>query len=55
LAGSFDVARANRSGEQVVVADALEAAGQHIQEKAADELARVERVGPEPAAAFDMR
>ena len=31
----------------------MEAAGQHVQEKAADELGRVERHGFEPVAAFD--
>jgi len=31
----------------------VEAAKQHVQEKAADELGRVERHGPEPVAAFD--
>ena len=31
---------ANRAGEEAVVADAVEAAGQHVQEKAADELVR---------------
>ena len=53
LAGSLDVARSNRSSEQTIVADAMEAAGQHVQEKAADELGRVERHGLEPVAAFD--
>jgi hypothetical protein len=31
----------------------VEADGQHVQEKAADELGGVERHGPEPVAAFD--
>jgi len=31
----------------------VEAAGQHVQEKAADELGGVERHGFEPVAAFD--
>ena len=35
------------------MADAMEAAWQHVQEKAADELGRVERHGLEPVAAFD--
>ena len=35
------------------MADAVEAAWQDVQEKAADELAGVERHGPEPVAAFD--
>ena len=38
LAGAFDVVGPNRAGEQAVVADAMEAAGEHVQEKAADEL-----------------
>ena len=47
------LSRANRAGEQAVVADAVEAARQHVQEKAADELGGVERHGLEPVAAFD--
>ena len=35
------------------MADAGEAAWQHVQEKAADELGGVERHGPEPVVAFD--
>ena len=35
------------------MADTVEAAGQDVQEKAADELGGVERHGLEPAAAFD--
>jgi hypothetical protein len=35
------------------MSDAMEAAGQHVQEKAADELGGVERHGPEAVAAFD--
>ena len=35
------------------MSDAVEAVGQHVQEKAADELGRVERHGSEPVAAFD--
>ena len=53
LAGAFDVLRANDAGEQAVMADAVEAGGQHVEEKAADELGGVERHGPEPVAAFD--
>ena len=53
MAGALDVAASNRSGEQTVVADAVEAARQHVQEKAADELAGVERHGLEPVAGFD--
>jgi hypothetical protein len=52
-AGALDVAGSNRSSEQAVVADAVEAAGQHVQEKAADELGGVEHHGFEPVAAFD--
>src|SRR5208282_1660319 len=53
LAGALDVAGSNRAGEEAIVADAVEAARQHVQEKAADELAHLERHGPEPVAAFD--
>jgi hypothetical protein len=53
MADAFYVVRPNGSGEEAVVADAVEAAGQHVQEKAADELGGVERHGPEPVAAFD--
>jgi len=35
------------------MADAVEAAGQDVQEKAADELGGVERHGLEPVTAFD--
>ena len=35
------------------MADAVEAARQHVEEKAADELGGVERHGLEPVAAFD--
>jgi hypothetical protein len=41
------------AGEQAIVADAMEAFGQHMDEKAADELADVERHGRVPAGAFD--
>jgi hypothetical protein len=34
LANAVDVARSSRSGEEAVMADAVEAAGQHVQEKA---------------------
>ena len=47
------LSRSNRAGEQAVVADAVEAARQDVQEKAADELGGVERHGLEPVAAFD--
>ena len=36
LADALDGARPNRAGEQAVVADAVEAARQDVQEKAAD-------------------
>ena len=35
------------------MADAMEAAGEHVQKKATDELAGVERHGLEPVASFD--
>ena len=53
LANARDVVQPNRSGEQAVVADAVEAARQHVQEKATDKLGGVERHGLEPVAAFD--
>ena len=53
LSCTLDVVRSNRAGEQAVVADAVEAGRQHVQEKAADELGGVERHGLEPVAAFD--
>jgi hypothetical protein len=53
LSDALDVGGSNRSGKQAVVADAVEAAGQDVQEKAADELDGVERQGLEPVAAFD--
>jgi hypothetical protein len=53
LADALDVVRPNCSGEQTVMADAVEAARQDMQEKAADELGGVEHHGLEPVAAFD--
>ena len=47
------LSRSKRAGDEAVVADAVEAAGQHVQEKAADELVGRERHGLEPVAAFD--
>src|SRR5713226_3753465 len=41
------------AGEQAVVADAMEALGQYVDEKAADELADVERHRRIPAGALD--
>jgi hypothetical protein len=53
LADALDVAGASRSGEQAVVADAVEAARQDMQEESADELGGVEHHGLEPVAASD--
>ena len=43
MSDALEVAGPNRAGEQAVVADAVEAAGQHVQEKATDELGGAER------------
>ena len=43
LAGARDVVGALAAGEQAIVADAMEACGQHVHEKAADELVCGER------------
>src|ERR1700722_15555359 len=53
LADALDVARTTGAGEQAVVADAMEAVWQHVQEKATDELGGVERHGLEPVAALE--
>ena len=53
LANALDAVRSNRAGEEAVMADAVEAARQDVQEKAGDELGGVERHGLEPVAAFD--
>jgi hypothetical protein len=53
LAGALDVAGSNSASEEAAVADAVVAAGQHVHERAADELGGVERHSPEPVAAFD--
>ena len=53
MADALDVVGPNRSCEQAVVTDTVEAARQDMQEKAADELGGVERHGLEPVAAFD--
>ena len=45
LPGASDIVGADAAGEQAVMADAVEAARQHVREKAADELLRVERHG----------
>ncbi len=44
-AGLGDVVRAAAIGQQPVMADAVEALWQHMQQKAPDELVRVERHG----------
>ena len=43
LAGARDVVGTDGAGEQAVVADAVEAAGQHVHQEAADELVGIER------------
>src|SRR5882757_5452409 len=43
LAGAGEVVGAPAIGEQAIVSDAMEAAGQHVDEKAADELAARQR------------
>jgi len=52
-ASALDVAGSDRAGEEAVVADAVKAAGQHVQEKAADELAGLEGHSLAPVTAFD--
>src|ERR1700694_2786345 len=53
FARSRDRFGAIRAGEQAVVADAMEAFGEHVDEEPADELADVERHRRVPAGAFD--
>ena len=53
LAGAGDVVGAAAVGEQAIVADAVEAAGQHVDEEAADELVARQRHDLVPLAAFD--
>src|SRR5271166_828859 len=53
LPSALDVVRSKRAGDEAVVADAVEAAWQHVQEKTADELVGRERHGLEPVAAVD--
>jgi hypothetical protein len=53
LARPRDRLGAITGGEQAVVADAVEAAWQHVDEKPANELADVERHRRVPAGAFD--
>src|SRR5436190_21469591 len=43
LAGTRDVLGAFAAGEQAIISDAVEACGQHVDEKAADELGGSER------------
>ena len=43
LANALDVVRSNRAGDEAVMTDAVEAARQDVQEKAADELGGVDR------------
>ena len=43
LAGARDVVGTLATGQQAIVADAMEACGQHVHEKAADELVCRER------------
>ena len=51
LAGARDVGLAAGAGEQAIVADAMEALGQDVEQEAADELVGVERHGPVALAA----
>src|SRR5688572_31779230 len=53
LPGSRNQAHAVAVGEQAVMADAVEAFGQHMHEEAPDELVRAERHGLEAAGAID--
>src|SRR5260370_12697558 len=53
LACSGDVTGTGAIGEQPVVANAVEAAGQHVDEEAADELVRSQRHGPVAGRPFD--
>ena len=39
LAGAFETGLASASGEEAIVADAVEAVGQHVDQETADELA----------------
>ena len=53
LAGTFDVVGASSLGEQAVVADAVQALGQDVDEEAADELVCCERHHLVAIGAFD--
>ena len=53
LPGLLDVVRSTRASDETVMANAVEAGWQDMQEKAANELAGIERHGLEPVAAFD--
>src|SRR4029077_5639763 len=54
FARSRDRLGAIRAGEQAVVADAMEAFGEHVDEEPADKLADVERHRRVAAGAFDL-
>ncbi len=45
LTGSCNVLHARSVGDEAIVSDAVETIGQHVQEKAADELVRFELLG----------
>ena len=53
LAGARDIGGASGFGEQAVVADAVEAVRQHVNEEAADELVGCERHSLVAIAPFD--
>src|SRR5512132_3565359 len=53
FAGARDVLGTLAAGEQAIVADAVEACGQHMHEEAADELGRRERHGFVALGTFD--
>ena len=53
FAGSGDVVGTSATGEQAVVSDAMEALRQHVDEEAADELARLQRHGHVAAGPLD--
>ena len=51
LSGECDVGFVRSTGEQAIVADAMEALGQDMEQEAADELVRRQRHGLDPAIA----
>ena len=53
LAGLGEVGGAHAAGEQAMVADALQALGQNVDQKAADELVRIQRHGRIAARPFN--